>query len=83
MFETAEADEIYWGAAESGGANRPSLVYGKALIYCRMARMPDFDRTTLHDFIRSSYRETEGYSTTGRSTPPRSVLEAGAPIRVM
>ena len=60
-----EVDETYWGAAESGGATG-RLVYSKALIVVaaeqdgkgigriRMARIPDFDRATLHGFIRSS-----------------------------
>jgi transposase-like protein len=81
-----EVDETYWGAAESGGATG-RLVYSKALIVVaaeqdgkgigriRMARIPDFDRATLHGFIRSSveagstvctdglnsYREMKGY----------------------
>ena len=81
-----EVDETYWGAAESGGATG-RLIYSKALIVVaaeqdgkgigriRMARIPDFDRATLHGFIRSSvepgstvctdglnsYREMEGY----------------------
>ena len=81
-----EIDETYWGAAESGGATG-RLIYSKALIVVaaeqdgkgigriRMARIPDFDRATLHGFIRSSvepgstvctdglnsYREMEGY----------------------
>ena len=81
-----EVDETYWGAAESGGATG-RLIYSKALIVVaaeqdgkgigriRMARIPDFDRATLHGFIRSSvepgstvctdglnsYRELEGY----------------------
>jgi transposase-like protein len=74
------------GAAESGGAT-DHLIYSKALIVVaaerdgkgigriRMARIPDFDRATLHGFIRSSvepgstvctdglnsYREVKGY----------------------
>ena len=60
-----EVDETYWGAAESGGATG-RRVYSKALIVVaaeqdgkgigriRMARIPDFDRATLHGFIRSS-----------------------------
>jgi transposase-like protein len=81
-----EVDETYWGAAESGGATG-RLIYSKALIIVaaeqegkaigriRMARIPDFDRATLHGFIRSaiepgstvctdglnSYREMKGY----------------------
>ena len=81
-----EVDETYWGAAESGGATG-RLVSSKALIVVaaeqdgkgigriRMARIPDFDRATLHGFIRSSvepgstvctdglnsYREMRGY----------------------
>jgi hypothetical protein len=81
-----EVDETYWGAAESGGATG-RLVYSKALIVVaaeqdgegigriRMARIADFDRATLHGFIRSSveprstvctdglnsYREMKGY----------------------
>ena len=81
-----EVDETYWGAAESGGATG-RLVYSKALIVVaaeqdgkgigriRMARIPDFDRATLHGFMRSSsepgsivctdglnsYREMKGY----------------------
>jgi transposase-like protein len=81
-----EVDETYWGAAESGGATG-RLIYSKALIVVaaeqdgkgigriRMARIPDFDRATLHGFIRSSvepgstvctdglnsYREMDGY----------------------
>ncbi len=74
-----EIDETYWGAAESGGATG-RLIYaaeqdGKAIGRIRMARIPDFDRATLHGFIRSSvepgstvctdglnsYREMEGY----------------------
>jgi hypothetical protein len=88
-----EVDETYWGAAESGGATG-RLVYSKAFIVVaaeqdgkgigriRMARIPDFDRATLHGFIRSSvepgstvctdglnsYREMEDYVTTGRSS---------------
>ena len=82
-----EIDETYWGAAESGGATG-RLIYSKALIVVaaeqdgkgigriRMARIADFDRATLHGFIRSSiepgstvctdglnsYREMKGYS---------------------
>jgi len=60
-----EVDETYWGATESGGATG-RLIYGKELIVVaaeqdgkgigriRMARIPDFDRATLHGFIRSS-----------------------------
>ncbi|MET0223919.1 MAG: IS1595 family transposase, partial [Terrimicrobium sp.] len=60
-----EVDETYWGAAESGGATG-RLIYSKALIVVaaeqdgkgigriRMARIPNFDRATLHGFIRSS-----------------------------
>ncbi|HEX6825960.1 MAG TPA: IS1595 family transposase [Nitrospiraceae bacterium] len=81
-----EVDETYWGATESGGATG-RLIYSKELIVVaaeqdgkgigriRMARIPDFDRATLHGFIRSSvepgstirtdglnsYREIEGY----------------------
>jgi hypothetical protein len=81
-----EVDETYWGAAESGGATG-RLIYSKALIAVaaeqdgkgigriRMARIPDFDRATLHGFIRlsvepgstvctdglNSYRDMEGY----------------------
>lgn len=81
-----EVDETYWGATESGGATG-RLIYSKVLIVVaaeqdgkgigriRMARIPDFDRATLHGFIRSSvepgstirtdglnsYREIEGY----------------------
>jgi hypothetical protein len=81
-----EVDETYWGAAESGGVTG-RLVYSTALIVVaaeqdgkgigriRMARIPDFDRATLHGFIRSSvetgstvctdglnsYREMKGY----------------------
>jgi len=81
-----EVDETYWGATESGGATG-RLIDSKVLIVVaaeqdgkgigriRMARIPDFDRATLHGFIRSSvepgstvrtdglnsYREIEGY----------------------
>jgi transposase-like protein len=81
-----EVDETYWGATESGGATG-RLIYSKVLIVVaaeedgkgigriRMARIPDFDRATLHGFIRSSvepgstvctdglnsYREMKGY----------------------
>ena len=81
-----EVDETYWGATESRGATG-RLIYSKELIVVaaeqdgkgigriRMARIPDFDRATLHGFIRSSwnreydshgrahdsYREIEGY----------------------
>ena len=60
-----EVDETYWGATESGGATG-RLIYSKVLIVVaaeqdgkgigriRMARIPDFDRATLHGFIRSS-----------------------------
>ena len=65
-----EVDETYWGATESGGATG-RLIYSKVLIVVaaeqdgkgigriRMARIPDFDRATLHGFIRSSV-EPEG-----------------------
>ena len=81
-----EVAETYWGAIESGGASG-RLIHRKALIIVaaeadgkgigriRMARIPDFDRATLHGFIRSSvepgstvctdglnsYREMAGY----------------------
>jgi transposase-like protein len=81
-----EVDETYWGGAESAGATG-RLAYTKTLIAVaaeqdgkgigriRMARIPDFDRATLHGFIRSSiepgstvctdglnsYREMEGF----------------------
>jgi transposase-like protein len=60
-----EVDETYWGATESGGATG-RLIDSKVLIVVaaeqdgkgigriRMARIPDFDRATLHGFIRSS-----------------------------
>ncbi len=82
-----EVDETYWGAPESGGATgRKSLskamiivaaeIAGKGVGRIRMARIPDFDRKTLHQFIResvekgstvctdglNSYRELEGYT---------------------
>jgi transposase-like protein len=81
-----EVDETYWGGTESGGATG-RLTYTKTLIAVaaeqdgrgigriRMARIPDFDRATLHGFVRSSielgstvctdglnsYREMDGF----------------------
>lgn len=81
-----EVDETYWGGAETHGA-KGRLTYTKTLIAVaaeqdgrgigriRMARIADFDRATLHGFIRSSiepgstvctdglnsYREMEGF----------------------
>jgi len=81
-----EVDEAYWGGTEAKGAVG-RLTYKKTLIAVaaeedgkgigriRMARIPDFDRATLHGFIRSSvepgstvctdglnsYRELEGF----------------------
>ena len=75
------------GAQQNRGGATGRLIYSKALIVVaaeqdgkgigriRMARIPDFDRATLHGFIRSSvepgstvctdglnsYRELEGY----------------------
>jgi transposase-like protein len=81
-----EVDETYWGGMESKGATG-RLTYKKTLIAVaaeedgkgigriRMVRIPDFDRATLHGFIRSSvepgstvctdglnsYREMDGF----------------------
>ena len=81
-----EVDEACWGGTEAKGAVG-RLTYKKTLIAVaaeedgkgigriRMARIPDFDRATLHGFIRSSvepgstvctdglnsYRELEGF----------------------
>ena len=81
-----EVDETYWGGAESAGATG-RLTYTKTLIAVaaeqdgkgigriRMVRIPDFDRATLHGFIRAciepgstvctdglnSYREMDGF----------------------
>lgn len=81
-----EVDETYWGSKETGGATG-RLVYSKALIAIaaevdgrgigriRMARIPDFARSTLHGFVQStiepgstvctdglnSYRQLENY----------------------
>ncbi|MEI6452878.1 MAG: IS1595 family transposase [Actinomycetes bacterium] len=82
-----EVDETYWGAAESGGATGRGAVSkaliavaaeqdGKGIGRIRMACIPDFDRATLHGFIRSciepgstvctdglnSYLQMEGYN---------------------
>jgi transposase-like protein len=82
-----EVDETYWGTTESGGVTgRRTLtkamiivaaeVAGKGIGRIRMSRIPDFDRKTLHQFIRdsvapgstvftdglNSYRELEGYT---------------------
>jgi transposase-like protein len=82
-----EVDETYWGAAESEGAVgrqvfRKTLIAvaaeqdDKGIGRIRMARIPDFDRATLHGFIRScvepgstvctdglnSYLQMEGYN---------------------
>jgi transposase-like protein/ribosomal protein L37AE/L43A len=82
-----EVDETYWGTPESGGATgRGALskamiivaaeVDGKGVGRIRMARIRDFDRKTLHQFVRdsvergstvctdglNSYRELEDYT---------------------
>jgi transposase-like protein len=81
-----EVDETYWGTMESDGAtgrrvlNKAMIIVaaeadGRGIGRIRMARIPDFDRKTLHGFIResvkagstictdglNSYRELEGY----------------------
>jgi transposase-like protein len=81
-----EVDETYWGGTESGGAigrltASKTLIAiaaeqsGKGIGRIRMVRIPDFERTTLHGFIRAvvepgstvctdglnSYRQMEGY----------------------
>ena len=81
-----EVDETYWGTMESDGAtgrrvlNKAMIIvaaeaHGRGIGRIRMARIPDFDRKTLHGFIResvkagstictdglNSYRELEGY----------------------
>lgn len=81
-----EVDETYWGGTESGGAtgrltHTKTLIAvaaeqdGKGIGRIRMAQIPNFDRATLHGFIRStiqagstictdglnSYREMEGF----------------------
>lgn len=86
LHGVVEVDETYWGGAQSDGATG-RRAYTKTLIAVaaeqdgrgigriRMARIPDFDRATLHGFIRSSiepgstvctdglnsYREMEGF----------------------
>ena len=82
-----EVDETYWGGPERGGAATGRLTYRKALIAVaaqkdgggigrvRLARIADFDRASLHGFIRqsiepgstvctdglNSYRQMTGY----------------------
>ncbi|CAN5717493.1 hypothetical protein BH09VER1_BH09VER1_34330 [soil metagenome] len=81
-----EVDETYWGTAESGGATgrktlRKALIIvaaeveGRGIGRIRMAHIPDFNRKTLHAFIRdsvelgskvytdglNSYRDLHGY----------------------
>lgn len=82
-----EVDETYWGGAERGGAATGRLTYRKVLIAVaaqkdgrgigrvRLARIADFDRASLHGFIRqsiepgsivctdglNSYRQMKGY----------------------
>ena len=82
-----EVDETYWGAGESDGAVGRKIsdkvmiivaaeVKGKGIGRIRMQRIPDFDRKTLHRFIResiepgstvctdglNSYRDLDGYN---------------------
>jgi len=65
LVGTVEVDETYWGSAESGGAaGRGAIkktmiivaaeVQGRGLGRIRMAQIADFERSTLHGFIRKS-----------------------------
>jgi ribosomal protein L37AE/L43A/transposase-like protein len=71
-----EVDETYWGTPESGGATGRRVlskaliivaaeVDGKGIGRIRMARIRDFDRKTLHQFVQESVERASTVCTDG------------------